>query len=80
MCSCPAGDEDFNGPTSVAALPADVAFEEILNRIGKMRPDGHSNARERYEGRRRDQHQFPCADRSDGGTAALINYRSQLRW
>jgi len=58
-------------------MSADVAFDEILNRIGKMRPDGDGSARERYEGHRQDQHQFPCADRSDGGAAALISYRAR---
>jgi hypothetical protein len=33
--------------------------------------------RERYEGHRQDQHQFPGADRSDGGAAALISYRAR---
>jgi hypothetical protein len=82
MCGCPAGrTKALPGLLPLQPRPtvtAEVAFEQVLHRMGQMRPDGIRSARERQE-RKRQQQQW-CAEAARSEAGAWNRQRSRDHW
>lgn len=56
-------------------MTAEAAFEQVLNCMGQMRPDGNRGAREWQE--RKGQHQHWCAEAARSEASAWNRRRSR---